>query len=499
MLFCVLLLSAVLRLRTLDIVEFKLDEALALVLTNQFVGAGQVPLTGMPSSMGPYNPPLMIYLLALPFLCSPEPEATTGFVAAINVVAVALTYWVGRKLFNRSVGLVAAALLACSPWAIAFSRKIWTPNFMPPAILCSIYFFVRWIAHRQPAAVFGLIVSLAVVTQFHFSSGCLLLAIGILWALYRPRVCMRSIGVGLAVAVLLFTPFLIHLWRTSASDLCGLVGLAVRGAPASRVRDNSLMARSRNAAEAAWLVWGNANDLGFEYLSGVPNSTLRIFPPLSYALSWLERLALIAALVMLGRQAFARANEAEIRRRTSAIMLAWLLSPAIFFFLINVELARHYVSICYPAQFIAVGLLADRIARRRPQWRYLVWTLVFAVTATQTLFVLNFQRFVAREGGTPGDYGASLAAKRAIVERLSDLESQAQLTPIGMSVRDWAPYAYLQSIQRRPARREGMPVWRFRIVRSDAVRSSLRRFGQADAVEEFGPVTLLLYRGGPQR
>ncbi|RLC61350.1 MAG: hypothetical protein DRI80_08915, partial [Chloroflexota bacterium] len=66
----ILLLAAGLRLTRLDLVEFKYDEATTARSALAIVREGRLPAMGMISSQGPRNPPLMSYVLALPFALS---------------------------------------------------------------------------------------------------------------------------------------------------------------------------------------------------------------------------------------------------------------------------------------------------------------------------------------------------------------------------------------------------------------------------------------------
>ncbi|MBE2224735.1 MAG: glycosyltransferase family 39 protein, partial [Anaerolineae bacterium] len=59
----------------------------------------------------------------------------------LGTLAVPLTYLLGRKLFGATVGLVAAASLAVSFWALMYSRIGLRHVLMPPLTLAAFYFF----------------------------------------------------------------------------------------------------------------------------------------------------------------------------------------------------------------------------------------------------------------------------------------------------------------------------------------------------------------------
>jgi 4-amino-4-deoxy-L-arabinose transferase-like glycosyltransferase len=61
----------------------------------------------------------------------------------LGTLAVPLTYLLGKKLFGPTVGLVAAAALAASFWALMYSRIGLRHITMTPLTLAAFYFFWR--------------------------------------------------------------------------------------------------------------------------------------------------------------------------------------------------------------------------------------------------------------------------------------------------------------------------------------------------------------------
>jgi len=123
-LIAIMLLAAYLRLSNLDLTEFKLDEAHVCSRAAEFLASGRPPLVGIGSSVGAANPPLFIYLTAIPVSLSKNPTVIAGFIALLNVGAVLGCYLLTREYFGEKVGLIATLLFAVSPWAVFYSRKI---------------------------------------------------------------------------------------------------------------------------------------------------------------------------------------------------------------------------------------------------------------------------------------------------------------------------------------------------------------------------------------
>jgi len=77
----ILLIAGALRLLNLDYAEFKGDEADNLLAALPIITRGRLPLAGIESSIGTFNPPLFSYLLAIPLFFSRDPVVATAFVA----------------------------------------------------------------------------------------------------------------------------------------------------------------------------------------------------------------------------------------------------------------------------------------------------------------------------------------------------------------------------------------------------------------------------------
>jgi 4-amino-4-deoxy-L-arabinose transferase-like glycosyltransferase len=61
--------------------------------------------------------------------------------ALLSVLTVALTYRLGRRLFNRNVGLFAAAALTVSFWSLMYGRIGLRHVLTPPLAMLAFYFF----------------------------------------------------------------------------------------------------------------------------------------------------------------------------------------------------------------------------------------------------------------------------------------------------------------------------------------------------------------------
>ena len=135
LLVAILLLAGALRMGAPGLTEFKRDEAnLSRLALNLAQGKG-FPLLGISSSVGVPNPPISVYLFALPYLFDHTPILATVFVGALNTLAVALTWALVRRTFGPRPALIAALLYAAAPWGVLFARKIWAQDLLPPFVV----------------------------------------------------------------------------------------------------------------------------------------------------------------------------------------------------------------------------------------------------------------------------------------------------------------------------------------------------------------------------
>ena len=122
------------------------------------IASGRDPLlSGSPVD----KPPLFLYTQALSFrLFGPTEVAARLPSLVASVLSVGLMYALGRSLYGRNVGVVAALLLAASPLAILFAPTAFTDPMMVAWILAGCLMTVR--GHWGWA---GLFLGLATITK----------------------------------------------------------------------------------------------------------------------------------------------------------------------------------------------------------------------------------------------------------------------------------------------------------------------------------------------
>ncbi len=368
LLAAILALAAALRFAHLGAVAFTFDAAAVSNLAVQWIDQGRLPLQGMVSSTGFRNPPLTVYLISLPMAFSRDPLALTGFVVALNLLAVLGTFWLGRRYWGPAAGLLASLLFAVSPWAVQHSRGVLGQDLLAPGVVLLMICTLAWFVDGRRWMLAAALAVLAALIQVHLAAIALvpLLAVLIAWELIAqrrrgsPARLWQPLLVGLALGALLYLPYLVADAQQGWTNLRGFLTQGGRaGGVQPQVFDLALINIGGRNIHAL------AGPLRFrEFLAGLPMA--------SYWPDRLEELLVIASASFLGLRLLLRRYEAR-QARSNAVLLLWLTTPLLFFLVFSAELQLHYLVVLYPAPYLALaaaavelyGLLASRAGLRR--------------------------------------------------------------------------------------------------------------------------------------
>ena len=401
-LLCIIvLLAAWLRFSRITQVEFLWDQAEISKWALRMARQGEMAWVGPRSSTGLYTFPGSIWLLAIPYVLSPSPIVATGFIAALDVLAVLGCYFLTLRWFGRTAAWAAALLFAVAPWAVIYSRKIWQVELLPLFTLAYVvtgwWAFVRGRRWAMPVHF----LALAAVVQIHFSAFPLIFLTG-LWALlFRRRFDWRLLFVGGALAALTFAPYIVFDARHGWWDVRHLVEIVQQPATTSAdaLRDTWIISTGLD------LYWLTGPDRYPDFASATPN------------IRWLfaiEGGLIIVGCVLAVWRAVRRVRVGLDDETAAALMSAtWLMMPSLALTHSTVPPAPHYFTITFPAQFILIGWLmvrARHLPGRASQIVHgLFAMLIILLVLTQTHEITSLLRFVTthdtRRGyGTPVSY-----------------------------------------------------------------------------------------------
>lgn len=406
----ILLLAAYLRLNHLDWTEFKQDEAHLSQLAFDMARHGQIPLTGIGASVGIVNPPLAAWLLALPYLMSVDPIVATGFVAALNVLAVAMSYYLAKKLlgsFSLStfIPIAVTFLFAAAPWAVIYSRKIWAQDLLPPLVIVYVWFGYRAMVDRKTWSLIGHALSLAALIQIHYSA-LWLIPVSVLWLIvFARRLPIKPLLISGVLFGLAFAPFLIADGLHGWPNINRLLQITIQPATLDTT-----------AVQDVWLMTiGQATHslAGPQEFQNFLSSVLNVDGLL--VLEGLLVLAGVVACCVEVAKAIKR-HEWDQRSMVSLMLVSWAILPIALQLSHRTPIFPHYFIILYPVQFLLIGMIIARLPQQFDRLRWIAVGVMLLIGGAQAYQTLALQQFVAARP-TPGGAGIPIGYYESIVNQ----------------------------------------------------------------------------------
>ncbi len=131
-------------------------------LARDIAAGGPFPLTSGGTSVGIERPAGDAYLLALPLLLG-RVEAGVWWLGALGVVAVALTYALGRRIGGPVTGLLAGLYMAANPWLVLYDRKLWSHIQVVFSVALLLLAWEIVVRARQRAGFWFIVIAAAAV------------------------------------------------------------------------------------------------------------------------------------------------------------------------------------------------------------------------------------------------------------------------------------------------------------------------------------------------
>ncbi len=434
-LIAIMLLAAYLRLSNLELTEFKLDEAHVCSRAAEFLASGRPPLVGIGSSVGAANPPLFIYLMAVPVSLSRNPTVIAGFIALLNLGAVLGCYLLAREHFGKKVGLIATLLFAVSPWAVFYSRKIWAQDLLPPFVGLFFAAIFSTIVKRKPRQLILVFLWLACLIQLHLSALALIPLVVLLLLVFRSRISPVPLLVGLLVFGLIFTPYIYydatHGWTNLRTFIEAAGGPATFDLKSAQYATQIIAGRDYHALAGASFERFLAEIVDFTWLNAVE--------------TWLF-LCGVAYLAWQVFRGWQRGRKDGVSDETArfTVLLAWLLLPVLFYVRHTTPVYPHYFILLYPVQFIIIGVFVVKVlnwpsslassSKTSPLVRFLAGkvlpvslvALILGLALWQVHLTEAFYNFVDRND-TTGGHGLPVKYHLQAAESLKRLAEGAQV------------------------------------------------------------------------
>jgi 4-amino-4-deoxy-L-arabinose transferase-like glycosyltransferase len=417
----ILALAAVLRLGWPGLTEFKADEARLLALALDMAQGHGLALRGISSSVGFPNFPMSVWLYALPVWIWPHVYAATLFTGWLNLLAVAAAYWFVRRYWGVRAALAAALLLAVSPWAIIFSRKIWAQNLLPLFVMGWAISGVLAFVERRPKFIWLHLLFLAIAVQIHLAAAALGVVTAVYLLIFWRRIDWKWLAAGGLAGVVTAVPFLLYLWQNQGQSSLG----SSTHTPHLDWKPFQLTARLSLGTDIHSLA---GPDAFADYLAQAPDMT---------AVHLLWGILIAAGVLLMIRASTINRHPSSVIHHSSIIVhrseaglmvLLWLLVPPLIFAWNLTPIFIHYFIATLPAQYIAAGVAIHWLTRRR--WGVVAgWSVLGGTAVLQTWVFLSLLFFVG-ERATPYGFGVPVARKLAAVTQAQTILAETDAVEI---------------------------------------------------------------------
>ena len=393
----IILIALFLRLYNLQYMEFKGDEAFNSIKALKLVNEGEIPLFSAIGTTGIHEPPIFIYILAIPYLFSKNPVIAAGFIAILNAIGVLLCYLFVKKFYSKRAAIIASAFYAASPWQILFSRKIWAQDLLAFFAMAFIYFIFSAIYEKKKSHLIYALAALGILIQVHFSALYFFLVAAIALIVHYKKLNEKYLIAGIILFLVAVFPYFIFQTKNNFVDIKTTF---------------ELTKKDTDFHSSAFIIpFTLVSTKGFEPILGTnyyefEDNALRItfFDILSMGIFFLS----IAFLFAYNKK--------------SSILILWLVIGALFLAFSKVEaIDTHYFASFFPLYFIIIGNMLDLfIKAMHNKIKPLVYLLIIMILAYQIAFDMYFLSFIGKNECINGDYGMPYQYKLDNLEKVMD-------------------------------------------------------------------------------
>lgn len=329
--------------------EFLGDQGRDVVIIKDFWKNGNLFFIGPQTSIGNmYLGPWFYYLIAPSLLISNfNPIGPAIFIALLNILTIYILYFVGKKWFSKSVGLISAFLFAISPVVIKYSNFIWNPNIMPLFSLLFVYFFFEGFKSKKFHYFIFASLSFVMVINSHYLGLALLPFIGIYW-LYSLISYIRKKSKYLkpfllntlfafVVFILSLTPQILFDIKHHGQNIKALTTFFTQ-------RETTVNLKAYKAIPVAPLLFNQVNT---RLLAG-KNETVGIIISIYFVLSFI--------FLIFNKKL--RSKNYDLS--SFWIITGWLFSGIIALALYKQHIYDHYFAFLFPVVFLFIAFLINR-------------------------------------------------------------------------------------------------------------------------------------------
>lgn len=395
----IFLLSAIFRLSSLDLIEFKSDEAITVYQSVQFFNRPHLIERGLISGLGVYNFPLFNYLIIVLSVWSRDPQFLSGAIALINTFLVVAFFLLVNKYYNKLTAIFASLLLAFSPWGVIFSRKIWAQDLINLFLIPYLYFLHEIVMRRSTKFILPLFILLALLVQLH-GSGVFLLTITILiLVVSRAGVNIKNAVLGLLIGFIPAIPYI--LFQINSSPPCPDCEAFVKYQQSFRAFDFYNLIRPFQVLSG----------LGHHFVLGKSYSDfIRAYPVvglLNYIFATVFPVVLMGIFFIM------------FKKRNFILLIIYFITIPLLYLITKTSAYMHYFVIIIPVSILLLSISLSTayfyVRSKFLKTSIVVYFLLFLVA--NITFMTVFSRFLSSQKRIEGDYGPIYSVTKSFIER----------------------------------------------------------------------------------
>ncbi len=406
----ILILAIFLRFYKTELAEFKYDEAYFMQTAKDAIQNKQLPLIGSGSSVGTRHPVGFIYFMMLLVFVSKNPLVVSGMFALLNVFGIVLLYFFLKRHFSIKTALIACLLVAASPYAVIYSRKIWQPDIVSFFIIIFMFFFYKAVFDKDKKSVLLSLIALGIVMQMHTFGLFFLAFVPFLYYYSRKMNTKLLFFIGIIIILLMYIPYVRYEFTYDFENLKKLSEYSKKPA--------------HFKSDAFVLSLNSVSTRGYDYFLGGDSLKQKVF-----RMTFVDFLAIFVYLYSIGYAVFRtfKKNPDFLSKRTKSLkrfvplvvgdtkiffILLWLFIPILVLLFPKGGVFPHYLTFTYPAQWIIMAIFFDSLLGKPNKiikWAVLIVLLL--IVARYTIFTIAVYDYVDNTKYIHADYGTPIKYK----------------------------------------------------------------------------------------
>ena len=332
-----------------DVTWFSIDQARDVLQASDIAGGRNLPLNGPEMHWIAHIGPLYWYVLAVPFLFTAHPYAAYYLLALQATGTVLCGYYFLQRYFRGHSGWLFVVLYAPSTFVLLDSRALWTPAFLPMWNMLAMWAMAKCFWEGRESWLVFLAAVLGAAVQFHLTFALVLIPTLVGMGLYRPRVRLRTVVVGVAIGLLTHAPYLYFQATHDWVDVRAFLAFAGGGAGAAPL----------GLTQTVFNCLIIPAQLGREWLQ-LRGLWLRAFAASAYLFSLLT----VLSLVWIFLEATWRWKRERVKCSRRLFVLLWFVLVLTALLNRSADLYYYYFDVLLPLPFLLSAVFLSDVAER---------------------------------------------------------------------------------------------------------------------------------------